>query len=66
MAQTTSAISSSVRSGRSSPVARAFDERVHPAVDRAFGGARPTGEPEVHLLEVVDLTMAPSMAPPVG
>lgn len=35
--------------------ARAFDERIHPAVDRAFGGARPAGEPEVHPLEVVDL-----------
>jgi hypothetical protein len=45
--------------------ARAFDERIHPAVDRAFGGARPAGEPEVHPLEVVDLRAAPSMAPPV-
>ena len=27
--------------------ARAFDERVHPAVDRAFGGRRPAGEPRV-------------------
>jgi hypothetical protein len=35
--------------------ARAFEERIHPAVDRAFGGARPAGEPEVHPLEVVDL-----------
>ena len=35
--------------------ARAFDERIHPAVDRAFGGARPESEPEVHRLEVVDL-----------
>ena len=35
--------------------ARAFDERIHPAVDRAFGGSRPAGEPEVHPLEVVDL-----------
>jgi hypothetical protein len=34
--------------------ARAFDERIHPAVDRAFGGARPDGEPEVHHLEVID------------
>lgn len=33
---------------------RAFDERVHPAVDRAFGGSRPPGEPEVHHLEVID------------
>lgn len=43
--------------------ARAFDERIHPAVDRAFGGARPASE--VHPLEVVDLRAAPSMAPPV-
>lgn len=82
-----SATSSSVRSARSSPVARrsagslvhvcvrlpegglryidiweseeacarAFDERIHPAVDRAFGGARPPGEPEVHRLDVIDL-----------
>ena len=35
--------------------ARAFDERIHPAVDRAFGGARPPGEPEVHRLDVIDL-----------
>ena len=35
--------------------ARAFDERIHPAVDRVFGGARPAVEPEVHALEVVDL-----------
>lgn len=34
--------------------ARAFDERVHPAVDAAFGGRRPPGEPEVHHLEVLD------------
>ena len=31
--------------------ARAFDERVHPAVDRAFGGHRPAGEPVVEHLE---------------
>ena len=35
--------------------ARAFEDRIHPAVDRAFGGARPAREPEVHPLEVVDL-----------
>ncbi len=35
--------------------ARAFEERVHPAVDRAFGGHRPP-EPHVERLEVVDLT----------
>jgi hypothetical protein len=34
--------------------AKAFDERVHPAVDRAFGGSRPPGEPTVMHLEVVE------------
>lgn len=34
--------------------ARAFDERVHPAVDRAFGGSRPSTEPRVDRLEVLD------------
>jgi hypothetical protein len=34
--------------------ARAFDERVHPAVDRAFGGRRPDGEPVVQHLDVLD------------
>lgn len=34
--------------------ARAFDERVHPAVDRAFGGRRPPVEPVVTHLEVID------------
>ena len=29
--------------------ARAFDERIHAAVDAAFGGARPGTEPTVHL-----------------
>lgn len=33
---------------------RAFEERVHPAVDRAFGDARPPGEPTVEHLEVID------------
>ncbi len=33
---------------------RAFEERVHPAVDRAFGGRRPSGEPVVHPLDVLD------------
>lgn len=32
---------------------RAFDERIHPAVDAAFGGHRPAGEPEVHRLDVL-------------
>jgi hypothetical protein len=35
--------------------ARAFEDRIHPAVDRAFGGARPRGEPEVHRLDVIDI-----------
>ncbi len=34
--------------------ARAFDERVHPAVDTVFGGHRPP-EPRVEHLEVLDL-----------
>jgi hypothetical protein len=33
--------------------ARAFDERIHPAVDRAFGGNRPGTEPEVSHLDVL-------------
>ena len=33
---------------------RAFEERIHPAVDAAFGGSRPATEPEVHRLDVVD------------
>lgn len=36
--------------------ARAFDERVHPAVDRVFGGRRPDGEPVVTHLDVIDLS----------
>ena len=32
---------------------RAFEERIHPAVDAAFGGARPQGELEVHRLDVL-------------
>lgn len=32
---------------------RAFDERIHPAVDRAFGGQRPAGEPVVQRLDVI-------------
>ena len=32
---------------------RAFEERIHPAVDAAFGGARPQREPEVHRLDVL-------------
>lgn len=33
--------------------ARAFDERVHPAVDAAFGGVRPAAEPTVEHLVVL-------------
>ncbi len=33
--------------------AQAFEERIHPAVDTAFGGNRPAGEPEVHRLDVL-------------
>lgn len=32
---------------------RAFDERIHPAVDAAFGGRRPSTEPHTDRLEVV-------------
>jgi hypothetical protein len=35
--------------------ARAFDERVHPAVDAAFGGHRPPVEPTVTRLDVVEV-----------
>jgi hypothetical protein len=34
--------------------AKAFDERIHPAVDRAFGGQRPGSEPAVEHLDVID------------
>jgi hypothetical protein len=33
--------------------ARVFQERIHPAVDAAFGGERPSSEPEVHRLDVL-------------
>ncbi len=33
--------------------ATAFEDRIHPAVDAAFGGERPTGEPTVHRLDVL-------------
>src|SRR6478735_6818673 len=36
--------------------AGAFEARIHPAVDAAFGGRRPSTEPEVHHLEVVHAT----------
>jgi hypothetical protein len=34
---------------------RAFDGRIHPAVDAAFGGHRPPGEPTVERLDVVEV-----------
>lgn len=34
----------------------AFEQRIHPAVDAAFGGARPAGEPEVQRLDVLHAT----------
>jgi hypothetical protein len=33
--------------------AAAFEERIHPAVDAAFGAGRPAGEPEVRRLDLV-------------
>jgi hypothetical protein len=36
--------------------AKAFDERIHPAVDAAFGGLRPSQEPTVERLEVLHAT----------
>ncbi len=36
--------------------AKAFDERIHPAVDAAFGGRRPAVEPEVRRYEVLHAT----------
>jgi hypothetical protein len=38
--------------------ARAFEERIHPAVDAAFGGHRPSPEPEVHHLDVLHVSGA--------
>ena len=38
----------------SKPKAPAFDERIHPAVGRAFGGGRPSVEPTVRRRDVVD------------
>ncbi|MGH8962879.1 MAG: hypothetical protein ACRDWT_17110 [Jatrophihabitantaceae bacterium] len=37
---------------------QAFDERIHPAVDAAFGGQRPGTEPTVEHLEVLHATGA--------
>lgn len=34
--------------------ARGFDERIHPAVNRAFGGNRPATQPTVERLDVLD------------
>lgn len=36
--------------------ARAFEERIHPAVNAAFGGNRPSTEPTTEPLEVLDAT----------
>jgi hypothetical protein len=35
--------------------ARAFSDRIHPAVDQAFGGQRPSVEPTTVPLEVVEV-----------
>jgi hypothetical protein len=43
--------------------ARAFDERIHPAVDTAFGGNRPDTEPTVHPIDVIHLTVGPVSQP---
>lgn len=32
---------------------RAFEERIHPAVNAAFGGQRPSSEPVVHRLDIL-------------
>jgi hypothetical protein len=37
---------------------QAFEERIHPAVDAAFGGNRPASEPAVHHLDVIDASGA--------
>jgi hypothetical protein len=37
---------------------RAFEERIHPAVDRAFGGQRPGTEPVTQKLDVIDASGA--------
>ena len=34
---------------------RAFDERIHPAIDAAFGGRRPPVEPRRERLDVVEV-----------
>lgn len=35
---------------------KAFEQRIHPAVDAAFGGDRPSSEPQVHHLDVLHAT----------
>lgn len=35
--------------------ARAFDNRIHAVVDEVFSGTRPSLEPEVKTLEVLDI-----------
>lgn len=35
---------------------RAFDERIHPAVNAALGAARPGVEPTSNVLDVIDIT----------
>lgn len=44
--------------------AAAFEQRIHPAVDAAFGGNRPEREPTVQRLEVLHATGA--LLEPVG
>jgi len=36
--------------------AQAFQDRIHPTVDAAFGGQRPSTEPEVQRLDVLHAT----------
>lgn len=36
--------------------AKAFDDRIHPAVDAVFGGNRPAVEPQVDRLDVLHAT----------
>lgn len=38
--------------------AKAFAERIHPAVDRAFGGTRPP-EPHTEPIDVIDVRFGP-------
>lgn len=46
--------------------AAAFEQRIHPAVDRAFDGARLPGEPVVHPLDVVGIRGALSSIRPTA